>query len=149
MSAGDFLRSVIVRESTASGDAEDPVATSSKRVSDALRDARRELIDLSRRNRLLNTPQTAKRAHCLEIIGADPDELFVGLTRTSKQFGFCPSVSQDEIGDDIASIRPSGTERFKTKLTREVLDRRLLKFFREARTFEEEQGANILFLAIG
>jgi very-short-patch-repair endonuclease len=150
MSAGDFLRSVIVRESTASGDAEDPVATSSKRVSEALRDARRELIDLSRRNRLLNTPQTAKRAHCLEIIGADPNELFVGLTRKSKQFGFCPSVSEDAIGDEIDhSVPASGTQRLQTKLTREVLDRRLLKFFREARTFEEEQGANILFLAIG
>jgi Protein of unknown function (DUF4011) len=130
MSAGDFLRSVIVRESTASGDAEDPVATSSKRVSEALRDARRELIDLSRRNRLLNTPQTAKRAHCLEIIGADPNELFVGLTRKSKQFGFCPSVSEDAIGDEIDhSVPASGTQRLQTKLTREVLDRRLLKFF--------------------
>jgi hypothetical protein len=49
MSAGDFLRGVVVRESTASGDLEEPVAASSKRVSDALRDARRELIDLSRR----------------------------------------------------------------------------------------------------
>ncbi|SRR6266404_3481397 len=150
MSAGDFLPSVIVRESTASGDAEDPVATSSKRVSEALRDARRELIDLSRRNRLLNTPQTAKRAHCLEIIGADPDELFVGLTRKSKPFGFRSSVSEDAIGDDSDySVPASGTQRLQTKLTQEVLDRRLLKFFREARTFEEEQGANILFLAIG
>ena len=123
MSAGDFLRSVIVRESTASGDAEDPVATSSKRVSEALRDARRELIDLSRRNRLLNTPQTAKRAHCLEIIGADPNELFVGLTRKSKQFGFCPSVSEDAIGDEIDHSVPAyGTQRLQTKLTREVLD---------------------------
>src|SRR5258708_21897458 len=149
MSAGDFLRSVIVRESTASGDAEDPVATSSKRVSEALRDARRELIDLSRRNRLLNTPQTAKRAHCLEIIGADPDELFVGLTRKSKQFGFCPSVSEGEIGDDIDSLPASGTQRLQTKLTRDVLDGRRVKFLREARNLEEEQGANIMFLAIG
>jgi very-short-patch-repair endonuclease len=128
---------------------EEPVAVRSKRVSDALRDARRELIDLSRRNRLLNTPQTAKRSHCLEIIGADPDELFVGLTRKSKQFGFRPSVSDDVSGDEIDSIPASGTQRLQTKLTQEVLHGRLLKFFREARTFEEEQGANILFLAIG
>src|SRR5260370_17247110 len=107
MSAGDFLRSVIVRESTASGDAEDPVATSSKRVSEALRDARRELIDLSRRNRLLNTPQTAKTAHCLEIMGADPDELFVGLTRKSNQFGFRPSVMEDPTGHDRAPSTPT------------------------------------------
>jgi hypothetical protein len=65
MSAGDFLRSVIVRQSPVSGDLEEPIVASSERVSDALRDARRELIDLSRRNRLLNTPQTDKRAHRL------------------------------------------------------------------------------------
>jgi hypothetical protein len=34
-------------------------------------------------------------------------------------------------------------------VTSEVLERRLLKFFREARVIEEEQGVNILFLAFG
>jgi very-short-patch-repair endonuclease len=149
VSAGNLVRNVIVKESTASGDFEEADPGAQQRVSERLRDARRELLDLSRRNRLLNTPQTAKRTHCLELIGADPDELFVGLVRKSKQFGFRSSLSEDEIGDDIDSPPGSGAERLQTKLTDELLDRRLLKFFQEARTFEEEQGANILFVAIG
>src|SRR5262249_26942157 len=37
----------------------------------------------------------------------------------------------------------------RSRVSREVLDRRILKFFREARVIEEEQGVNILFLAFG
>ena len=44
-----------------------------KRVADDLEDARRELIDISRRNRLLHTPRTGRRIHCLEFIDVDPD----------------------------------------------------------------------------
>lgn len=117
MSGGNLSRSVIVKESTASGDFEEADPGARHRVSERLLDARRELLDLSRRNRLLNTPQTAKRTHCLELIGADPDELFVGLVRKSKQFGFRSSVSEDEIGDDIDSPPGSGTQRLQTKLT--------------------------------
>ena len=120
-----------------------------QRVKSVLLDVRRELIDLSRRNRLLHTPRIGKRPHCLEIINADPDTLFV-IRRTAKQFGFSPTKAGDELtGTDPK--KPSGTEvqRLQTNLGPEPLERRLLKLFREARTFEEEQGVNILFLAIG
>src|ERR1700740_1139299 len=60
----------------------------------ALLDARRELIDLSRRNRLLHAPRTGKRPHCLKIVYAQPDELFAGLARLGKQFGFAPAVEE-------------------------------------------------------
>jgi very-short-patch-repair endonuclease len=115
-------------------------------VKAALLDARRELIDLSRRNRLLHAPRTGKRPHCLEIVGAEPDELFAGLARQGKQFGLAPAAED--------GVSPEETEKrrvtvLQTKLAREPLERRLLKLFREARIFEEEQGVNILFLAIG
>ena len=135
-----------MRESAASNHFEEPVSSDLNHVSEALRDARRELIDLSRRNRLLHTPQTAKRPHCLEIIDIDGDELFGALTRNGKQFGFRPLASDESTGGEV--ICPSGQPVLQTKLTEEVLAR-LLKFFREARTFEEEQGVNVLFLAIG
>jgi hypothetical protein len=120
-----------------------------QRVRSVLLDARRELIDLSRRNRFLHTPRIGKRPHCLEILNADPDTLFV-IRRTTKQFGFSPTKAGGEVtGTDPK--KPSGTEvqRLQTNLGPEPLERRLLKLFREARTFEEEQGVNILFLAIG
>jgi very-short-patch-repair endonuclease len=136
-----------MRESVASNHLEESVSSDLSRISEALRDARRELIDLSRRNRLLHTPQTAKRPHCLEIVDIDGDELFVALTRNGNQFGFSPVACDDSMGGEV--IRSSGRPELQTKLTQEVLARRLLKFFRETRTFEEEQGVNVLFLAIG
>src|SRR5271166_3622669 len=120
-----------------------------QRIKSVLLDARRELIDLSRRNRLLHTPRIGKRPHCLEIINADPDALFV-IRRTTKQFGFSPVTAGNELtGTDPK--KPSATEGqwLRTNLGTEPLEKRLLKLFREARTFEEEQGVNILFLAIG
>jgi len=62
-------------------DAHDPPL---KRIADTLEDARRELIDISRRNRLLHTPRTGRRIHCLEFIDVDPDTAFVELARGGK-----------------------------------------------------------------
>src|ERR1700678_156403 len=52
------------------------------RVAKSLLDTRRELIDLTRRKRLLDTSRTDSRPHCFEILAADPNRLFVGLGRT-------------------------------------------------------------------
>jgi very-short-patch-repair endonuclease len=119
-------------------------------VKGALFDARRELIDLTRKNRLLHSPLSGKRPHCLEIINIDPDFIFGALTRSAKKFGFIPGTDAD-VKLPPQRERPSAqtTQRLQTKLAPEALERRLLKFYREARTFEEEQGVNILFLAIG
>jgi very-short-patch-repair endonuclease len=131
----------------------DPVSETSapdrERLTAALFEARRELIDLSRRNRSLHATRSGPRPHCLEIIDVDADEFFVALTRNGKQFGFGPAADAQ-----AADAAPENTARAKpallqTRLAPEPLARRLLKLFREARTYEEEQGANILFLAIG
>lgn len=126
------------------------------RVNAALLDARRELIDLSRRNRLLHSPLSGSQPHCLEITNADPDWVFSALTRASKQFGFLSFTDRVQLaaGDseaDTKSAEPAKSQslHLQTKLALEALERRLLKLFREARTHEEEQGVNILFLAIG
>ncbi len=117
-----------------------------KRVADALDDARRELIDISRRNRLLHTPRTGRRIHCLEFVDVDPDTVFLGLSREGKAFSFS---TEEEILDTAVEIRSRTLPSLKARVTPEVLDRRLLKFFREARVIEEEQGVNILFVAFG
>ncbi|MGA8380410.1 MAG: hypothetical protein WB710_04690, partial [Stellaceae bacterium] len=62
-------------------------ASGRQRLLAALSEARRELIDLSRRNRLLHATRSGPRPHCLEIIEANADELFVALARDGKQFG--------------------------------------------------------------
>ncbi len=124
-------------------------ASGRQRLLAALSEARRELIDLSRRNRLLHATRSGPRPHCLEIIEANADELFVALARDGKQFGFAPHAAADADVDGFDSRRPAKLALLQTNLAQEPLDRRLLKLFREARTFEEEQGVNILFLAVG
>ena len=128
---------------------DEAAASGHKRLLAALSEARRELIDLSRRNRLLHATRSGPRPHCLEIIETNADELFVAVARDGKQFGFAPLAAADADVDGPERRRPAKLALLQTNLAQEPLDRRLLKLFREARTFEDEQGVNILFLAIG
>jgi very-short-patch-repair endonuclease len=124
------------------------------RVAKSLLDARRELIDLTRRNRLLHTPRTGSRPHCLEILAADPNTLFVGLRRDNKKCPFAPGSERPAeeapaAAGEIHTAPVSRSNALQTKLDAEKLERKLLKLYLEARTFEEEQGVSILFLAMG
>ncbi|HKB78275.1 MAG TPA: DUF4011 domain-containing protein [Thermoanaerobaculia bacterium] len=118
-----------------------------QRVAAALDDARRDLVDISRRNRLLHTPRNGRRVHCLEFVHVEIDAVFADLAREGKAF----AIRSEE--DDEANAATEGRSRalptLQAGVTSEVLERRLLKFFREARNIEEEQGVNILFLAFG
>jgi very-short-patch-repair endonuclease len=117
-----------------------------RQVAVALEDARRELIDVSRRNRLLHTPRSGRRTHCLEFFDINPDAVFVQLSREGKVFLF---RSEEESADREVGIHSKPLAALRSRVSREVLDRRVVKFFREARIIEEEQGINILFLAFG
>jgi Protein of unknown function (DUF4011) len=139
-----------------------------QRIGRFLEDARRELIDISRRNRLLHAPRNTDRAaggggasgaggggaepprtvrpHCLEFLNVDLDAVF-GTLREGKVFGFDAERPESEILDNRSRGRVP--LRFQTQLAPDALERRLLRFFREARGIEEEQGVNILFLVFG
>jgi hypothetical protein len=143
----------------------------------AIDQARRELLDPSRRNRLLHSPLTGKRPWCMAVVGHDPDELYRALCRQEnfRGYAFDSSSEQDEPTDaqdqnlPVQPSSPSATEstrrvrmsaagrmngsggrpRLQTKLTPEKLEKRLTKIFREERTLEEEQGVSTLYLALG
>jgi hypothetical protein len=76
-----------MNESVLTAQSPDPNGNKS-RIARALLEARRELIRLTRRNRLLHTERTGSKPPCLEIIGPDPDNLCVALTRDDKHFAF-------------------------------------------------------------
>ena len=128
--------------------------------------ARTELLDLSARNRLLNIRRSAKSAKTLEIIDERGPEVFRLLARESKAFTFLPGkgamAEDDEHGEivDLAQPEDDGVDargvanrhadtRLQTRLTSNGLQKKLLDLYYDARTLEEEQGVNILFLAIG
>ena len=63
--------------------------------------ARRELLDPSRRNRLLHAPLAGKRPWCMEIVGHDPDDLFETLCRQEnlRGYAFNPTGEEQEQGN--------------------------------------------------
>ncbi len=133
--------------------------------------ARTELLDLSARNRLLNMPRSAKGARAVEIVDEKTAEIFRLLVREGRPFTFVAGRAaragdETEAGDDVDEIddlaQPDDDEtdargvsarhsdtRLQTRFTPKGLQKRLLELYHDARTLEEEQGVNILFLALG
>jgi len=131
-------------------------------IAEKLVDARRELLDLSARNRLIHTPRGATRTGQLEITEELSAEVFRRLVEESKSMTFRAMPDPDDetkerepltADDDSFSYstldEAQKDEHLQTKLTAEPLQTRLLKLFYDARTFEEEQGVNILYLVLG
>jgi hypothetical protein len=123
--------------------------------------ARLELLDLSARNRLLNTPRRSRTARTIEIVDEYSAEVFRLLVREGRALTFAAgsgkSASVDLAATDAATSdggflpQPNGhaDNRLQTQLTSEALQSRLLNLYVDARTLEEEQGVNILYLALG
>lgn len=129
--------------------------------------ARTELLDLSARNRLLNIPRSAKSARTLEIVDERSDEVFRLLVAAARPFTFlagkAAAGAEPSEGDEIADLAQPDDDgmdergvsnrhadtRLQTRLTTAGLQKKLLDLYADARTLEEEQGVNILFLALG
>ena len=62
----------------------------------ALDQARRDLIDLTRRNRLLHAPLGGKRPWCTAITGHTPDQLFEKLYRQENFRGYAFKAYEEE-----------------------------------------------------
>ncbi len=144
-------------------------------IHEKLAHARKDLLDLSGRNRLLNTPRGRARSGRIDLVDELSEELFRLLVLEKRSLTFLPAPEEtaaddasakDTSADDPAERSPglpqpeeSGEEegvaarhrdtQLQTRLTSEALQKKLLKTFYDARTFEEEQGVNILYLALG
>lgn len=178
--------------------------SSSETVLAKLEAARRELLDLSGRNRLLNTSRSRTRTSRLDIVDERSEEVFRHLVSEGRAMQFLPSVEPPELLErlaaaddqvdpstdarnqpptiefessdddpDFAAVEPTDgpalaqpeddgepetddgaspqhvDDRLQTELSSEQLQKRLLKLFYDARTYEEEQGVNLLFLVLG
>lgn len=144
----------------------------SRRPSDAMAEQieklRRNLLDIGTRNRLVSAPLKSSRANALEIIDERADQVLPSLWREASSFTFAanetPLPEAEVPGDDEDSapvyVPPDDTEgngvaarhrdnKLQTRLRPEPLQKRLIALQRDSALFEEEQGVNILFLAIG
>lgn len=150
---------------------------------DKVNRARLELLDLSTRNRLLNTPRIG-RAKTVEVINELAKAMYQTLVIEGKRFTFVagraeptqateelPQLEEGmELDDMMLSEPPEDPEllaqpdleldehgrivsqwdaHLTTRLTPTGLQKRLLDLYIDARTLQEEQGINVLYLAIG
>ncbi|MBK1617666.1 hypothetical protein CKO42_04205 [Lamprobacter modestohalophilus] len=135
------------------------------RLTQELKSARRRLIETGTRNRLIHVNRKQKRSKSLNIINEQADKVYEILHQRGRPMRFKASateqidesqvlnghavaLSEDTEEDTESEARFSGAF-LKTELTVDALQKRLLGLYRDARTAEEEQGINILYLAIG
>jgi hypothetical protein len=128
-------------------------------VAEALRRAQRDLLDLSTRNRLLSLP--GRSAGVVPIVGERSAAVFARLVSEGKAMGFAPTEAEPD-----AAPAPRGRRRavaapgapatpdpddliLSAPLTASALARVLTRIERDARGFIQEQGLNILYLALG
>ncbi len=142
---------------------EDPVRAT-------LDDARKDLLDLSLRNKLLNYRPLKTKG--VEIIDELPTEVFRILVNEGRSMSFLSIPEEEqEKGNQQALFReeqdiiieglgqPEEDEngialrhmdnKLQSPYISQALQRRLLNTYYAARTYIEEQGVNILFLALG
>ncbi|MCJ0803582.1 DUF3320 domain-containing protein [Vibrio vulnificus] len=123
--------------------------------------SRQELLDMGLRgNTLLNVGQGAK---VLDIVDEKSEQVFKHLVEYSKTMSFLPAPdSLDNEDSNSISLtdltahleEKNGDKRhtdnaLQTRLFRKSLDTRLLKLSAEATTFVQEQGVDLLYLALG
>lgn len=138
-------------------------------IEDKIERARTELLDLSARNRLLNVPRYSKSAKTVDIVGESTADIFRILVSDAKPMTFLAgaksrdtAAGEEEVEDAIELALPDNDERdsdgklvrhsdtkLQTRMTPNGLQKRLMDLYFDARTLEEEQGVNILFLAMG
>ncbi len=131
----------------------------------ALQSLSKQLLDVGKRNRLISCPVGKPGAKHLDIVDELSDEVFRILLRRGRKMSFEPFRGAVPVADtgednDMGVFLPdeyrSGTPaahhvdtKLQSALGPKPLQRRLLSLYREARSIEEEQGVNVLFLALG
>ena len=124
----------------------------------ALAQAQRELLDLSTRNRLLSLP--TRSAGVVPIAGERSASVFARLVTEGRSMGFAP-MEEETAGEagprrrraaaapGAAAVPDPDDLILSAPLTAAALARLLTRIERDARAFREEQGLNILYLALG
>lgn len=125
-----------------------------------LEESRRKLLETGTRNRLVHVNRENQRANCLNIINERSNDVF-GILRVDgrkmrfKAMGKDRKIEDPELRlEEIVEEEVVSKERYtdsvlETPLGPEALQKRLLRIATAAKTAEEEQGVNILYLAMG
>lgn len=146
------------------------MSRASSEIRARLDQARRDILDLTLRNPLLN--YRPLRAKGLEVVNEDPSRVFDLLVRQRRTAYFLPSRDKESSASDQLSLtmgearaetagdvgladqaeeerRPRVSSSLQTTLSSAELQSRLLMTYRDARASIEERGINTLYLALG
>ncbi|MCY4389862.1 MAG: DUF3320 domain-containing protein [Desulfurellaceae bacterium] len=138
-------------------------------IAEIIEDARRRLVDTGTRNRLIHVNRSRKTGKFLNIINERSDDVFDILRTQGRKMKFHASDTIDDDSDSDTNtadevllqevdLSPEEETVDKSRFTDRLLDtplgvdalqKRLLQLARDAKTAEEEQGINILYLALG
>ncbi len=138
-----------------------------KKVFDKIEAARKNLLDLGLRNRLLNFKIDGQRV--IRVFDELPDQVYDTLIIQKKSMKFAPVKSSfakteqikfsdedstlgqpvENIYDENALKKIHSDDYLETRLSDTSLQSRLLRIESEARTAIEEQGMNVLYLSLG
>ena len=132
----------------------------------AVNNLRQQLLDVGKRNKLINAPVRKDRAKQITIEDELANEVFKilylqgkSMTFQSAQDGVLTKI-EDAADEPVflptEDVEPGTTtaarhsdSRLQTRLTTDRLQKKLLTLYRDAQTLEEEQGISVLFLALG
>lgn len=127
-------------------------------------DTRKRLVETGTRNRLVHVNRKNVRANVVNIVNERSDDVYGILSSPrTMRFRAIGKDKHDREGEgeesELLLLANAGDEDFdegrysdnqlEVNQGPDALQKRLLKIAREARTAEEEQGINILYLALG
>ena len=138
--------------------------TNGSLIARRLEGSRRDVLDLSMRNSLLNFRPSGRLG--IEVVDELPSEIFRILVHKHQLMYFSPVLegasapAMDQPDEDSPpgltapdiDAEPAARhvdKKLQTALEKVMLHRRLLDMFRRARSALEEQGVNTLYLALG
>ena len=129
------------------------------RIPALLEGVRRRLVETGTRNRLIHVNRKSARTNALNVVNERSGDVFSILKLATRRMRFRalgkdrvddpdgPSLAEEE-GD--VQIEARYQDAFlDTLLGPDALQKRLLRLANEAKVAEEEQGVNILYLALG
>ncbi|WCM27063.1 DUF3320 domain-containing protein [Sphingomonas sp. QA11] len=134
--------------------------TSARSIQKLFDDTRKRLVETGTRNRLVHVNRANTRGNVVNIANERSDNVWTILS-SGKAMRFRALGHDTRRGNDVPDIvlanddfEEADADRYtdnqlETRLGPDALAKKLLKIAREAKTAEEEQGVNILYLALG
>jgi hypothetical protein len=115
--------------------------------------ARDRLVDRNLRNRLISTNLNSSRTKNIRFANANSGAIFntLHVNKGDMQFNALGEAEEGQllVPDESSAPTSVETNQLFTRLEKDSLQKKLKSLYFEAQEYEEEQGVNILFVALG